>query len=400
MGRRAIIVGCGIAGPVVAMALQRVGVEATVHEAAPRPRDDAGAFLGVAPNGAAVLDSMGLGHVLAEGHPTPTIGFYGSGGRHLATVGVPTTTIRRGALTAALRAEAEARGVPVHHGRRLETLADDGRRVRAGFADGSADEGDLLVGCDGLHARSRGLLFPQAPAPRYTGLLNLGAITPVSRGRGPAVGGLIPRGATTPDGMHMTFGERAFFGHLVADGCVYWFSNPAAGRPDALDGLTPEAVRTHLLDLHAGDPPYVRAILDAVEGQLGGPWPVYDVPNLARWHHGRTVLIGDAAHAMGPHVGQGAAMALEDAVVLARALRDLADLPSAFAAFQQERRERVQRLVRQSRRTGDRKAARSPLGRAVRDAVLPLFLRLGARDARRVHPFEPAWDVPVAAVGA
>ena len=95
-------------------------------------------------------------------------------------------------------------------------------------------------------------------------------------------------------------------------------------------------------------------------------------------------LIGDAAHATSPHAGQGASLALEDAIVLARALRDVPDPERAFALFEAQRRSRVERLVREARRQGRRKVAANPVSRRVRDLVLPLFLRLGSRSLREV----------------
>ena len=97
---------------------------------------------------------------------------------------------------------------------------------------------------------------------------------------------------------------------------------------------------------------------------------MYDIASLPRWHRGPVCLIGDAAHAVGPHVGQGASLALEDAFVLAQCLRYLPDPTSAFATFEGLRRERVERIFKQSRRTGEQKAPTGWVGRKIRDPIL------------------------------
>ena len=121
------------------------------------------------------------------------------------------------------------------------------------------------------------------------------------------------------------------------------------------------------------------------------------IPSLPAWHRGAVCLIGDAAHAIGPHVGQGASLALEDAVVLAKCLRDILDPPVAFATFERLRRERVEPIVKQSRRTGQQKAPAGWIGRKVRDLVLPVFLRRGAEATAEVYRYQLNWDEPIAA---
>ena len=98
-------------------------------------------------------------------------------------------------------------------------------------------------------------------------------------------------------------------------------------------------------------------------------------------------LIGDAAHAIGPHVGQGASLALEDAFIVATCLRDASEPSTAFSVFEQLRRGRVEPVVRQSRRTGQQKAPSGWLGRKIRDLVLPVFLRKSADAARELYSY-------------
>jgi 2-polyprenyl-6-methoxyphenol hydroxylase-like FAD-dependent oxidoreductase len=104
--------------------------------------------------------------------------------------------------------------------------------------------------------------------------------------------------------------------------------------------------------------------------------------HLPHWHDGSTVLLGDAAHAVSPHAGQGTSMAIEDAVVLAACL-DATPLPQqAFAAFQSLRQERVEHIVRTSRRIGQQKQVSGPVGLFLRDLIIPFFVRFGSRTTR------------------
>src|SRR5262249_3248612 len=150
---------------------------------------------------------------------------------------------------------------------------------------------------------------------------------------------------------HMVFGRRGFFGYAVRpSGETYWFSNfaqAAEPAPGSLKGISGGVWKERLIDLHRDDPRDVRHILEAlnVHADRIGCYAIYDIFSLPRWHRERVCLIGDAAHAIGPHVGQGVSLALEDAFVLAKCLRDLPEVPAAFAAFERLRRDRVERVI-------------------------------------------------------
>jgi len=119
-------------------------------------------------------------------------------------------------------------------------------------------------------------------------------------------------------------------------------------------------------------------IINAAPGPLIG-WATYDMPVLRRWHNERMIVIGDAAHATAPSAGQGAAMALEDAVILAKCLRDCSDIPTSFITFESLRRSRVERIVKHGARSANSKAA-GPIGRVIRDLILPIAFNRAAKD--------------------
>jgi 2-polyprenyl-6-methoxyphenol hydroxylase-like FAD-dependent oxidoreductase len=162
--RRALIVGAGIASPVLGLFLRRAGVEAMIFGGQPGPPDEAGAFLNLAPNGRAVLDALGIGRdVDAASTPMASIEFVNHQGKRLGRNPDELLLIKRGALNRVLRERAIVHGVGVEFAKRLVGVSDDGGRVTARFADGSEATGDVLVGCDGVHSVTRQAILPDGP---------------------------------------------------------------------------------------------------------------------------------------------------------------------------------------------------------------------------------------------
>jgi 2-polyprenyl-6-methoxyphenol hydroxylase-like FAD-dependent oxidoreductase len=382
-----VIAGGGIAGPAVGIALVRAGIDAVVCEASPLPRDDAGVFLNLAPNGVAALRALGVGHIVdGLGFQNDRLVLQNEAGRVLADVAVGGVTVMRGALSRAVRQEAERLGVRFVYGAALESVEESAGRIVARLANGTSIDGSCLIGADGIHSRTRSFVVPHALPPTYTGIINLGGIVHTD----------LP---TTGTAMRMVFGRRAFFGYAVRpSGETYWFSNvvqpdePSRGMVAPIDA---DVIREQLLAVHRDDPPEVTRILKSLVGQIGA-YPDYDLPPLACWQRGRVCVIGDAAHAMGPHIGQGSSLALEDAFVIAKCLRDLSDPADAFRTFEQLRRGRVDPVVRQSRRTAKQKAPTGWVARKLRDLILPVFVRKSAQAAQQLYRYPLVWDEPAA----
>ena len=124
-----------------------------------------------------------------------------------------------------------------------------------------------------------------------------------------------------------------------------------------------------------------------------------DFPRVPVWRNDRVVLVGDAAHAVSPSSGQGASMALEDAVVLAKCLRDVESVPEAWSTYESLRRQRVEKIVAAGRRTSSTKVA-GPIGRRLMDALMPMVLRRVGRDGAGgqawIYDYDLDWDKPVA----
>ena len=383
-----VIVGAGIGGPALGIALKRAGIESIVYEASDEPRDDAGAFLNLAPNGLAVLQALGLGAAPRRTRLSERPSRLSQRDRPHAGGGASRrrdSDARRGE-SSVTRAAAEEAGVRFEFGKTLSSVTEHDGNVTARFADGTTVDGSSLVGADGIHSRTRYSYFTDAPKPTYTGIINLGGVVQTD---------LQPTGRA----MHMIFGRSGFFGTRFArvvrrtgSATSHRKKEPSRG---ALMNATSDSYRQQLLEVHESDPPEVTRILQALSGPIGA-WPVYDILSLPAWHRGAVCLMGDAAHAVGPHVGQGASLALEDAFVLAKCLRDIPEASSAFSAFERLRRSRVEPILKQSRRTGQQKAPTGWLGRRIRDLILPIFLKSGARAANELYGYALDWEKRVA----
>jgi FAD-dependent urate hydroxylase len=394
---KALIIGGGIAGPVTAMALQRAGIESVIYESRSPEETAGGAFLTVAVNGLDALRAIDAHRaVSASGFASRTIELQSGTGKRLGAVpmggeladGTATHTMKRADLYRALLAEAWDRGIPIEHGKRLRNASPaPAGGVVTWFEDGTQAAGDLVIGADGIFSRTRRIIDPAAPAPRYTGLGNIGGFC-----RQPSV-------TEEPGKYVMIFGKRAFFGYLLdPSGEIWWFANPRAPTELTrveLASLGSEQWKERLIALFAGDAGPAVEIIRSTGGLLIGG-NQYDMPSMPRWWRGPMIVIGDAAHAASPTSGQGASLAMEDAVTLAQCLRDLPDARSAFVAYEEMRRPRVERIVAWAARMNSNKAP-GRLGRALRDLVLPMILRRqGSADSQRwIFDHHIEWDAPV-----
>lgn len=390
---KAIIIGAGTAGPMVAMFFKRAGIDAEIYESRSEAESYTGWFLNLAGNGIGVLKSLGIETpILAEGSPVPRMFIWSGKGKQLGEVRngarsglTESVLIRRGELQRHLNDATRQQGIPIHFEKRLSSIELSDVGVVAAFEEGTTASGDFLVGADGVHSRTRQIINPNAPKPTYTGLVSTGGFTDRLD--------LPP----TPNVQHFLFGKRAFFGyHVRSSGEIYWFNNhgreQAPGRTE-LTQIVSDDWRQLLMEMHRDDFPLINQIIQVTESGIGA-YPIYDIPPQPIWHKGRVVLVGDAVHAVSPSSGQGASLAMEDAAVLAKCLRDTNSLEQAFTTYENIRRERVERMVKWARTLGGAKMATNPIQVWFRDLMLPIFFKFAANPTALdwIYDYKVDWD--------
>ena len=379
------IAGGGIGGMALAIALKRRGFDPVVIEKRSAMQlGSEGIFLTLAPNGLNALRGLGLAEqVVAGGVVTTGIAMHNEQGKRLGLIdyaahaeayGAPSATVRRGVLGAVLRDAAVAEGVTLRLGATIAGVRETGDGVELAV-DGETLRFDALIAADGLRSTVRRSLFPEAPAPEYSGLVGSGGVVDVAEV------------APTNGLMLMTFGKRAFFGYIKAEGGpVYWFNSFPSPESAIERPSDPVAFARHLVDLHSDDPLDNLRIVSA-ETAIDRYYPDYDMPPLKRWSTPHVLLMGDAAHAVTPHSGQGASMALEDALVLAACLEAAPSPAAAFQRFELLRRDRVALAVQLGRQGGQQKKQQGWLALRIRDLMLPLVLPLGQKAQERMFGF-------------
>ena len=379
------ICAAGIGGLSLAVRLIGSGLRPIVFEARGEvPTINEGVFLTLAPNGTNGLRALGCFEpVRADGIDTTGIEILNAKGKRLGLAdqadherifGAPSVTIRRGQLAAHLLARARQMGADVRFNNRVTDVVVGKDDVVMEMSDGSRHAADLLVAADGLRSRVREIIFPEYPRPHFTGLIGTGGFVeaPV---------------ADTAGVMRMTFGNNAFFGYIKASGRpVYWFNSYAADEDEADAPVDATDFASKIRALHTDDPSPNADILKCVE-KLDRAYPIYDMPALPVWWKGRVVLLGDAAHAVGPHAGQGASMAIEDALVLAACLEAEPDHARGFARYEILRRARVAEVVKLTARNSSQKRSSGWIGLFVRDLVLPFLILIGVRAGRKLLAF-------------
>src|SRR5512146_218923 len=345
---RAVVVGGGIGGIGAAGALARAGIDVAVYEQA-QQLTEVGAGVSLAPNGLRMLERLGVGEGVRRAGARYAAAqlrlFDGQVVEHdLYQFAVPgqNVGIHRADLLGLL-ADQLPPGT-VRTGSRCTGFRQDARSATAVFADGTTATADVVIGADGIHSVLQG--FVVAPAePVFSGVV--------------AYRGLVPRLPEYPaDALRMWVGEGQHFlvfpvraGQLL--NYVGFVPSPTSVRESWSAPGDPAALAARF----AGWDPLIGRVIAAISepGGTGFQWGMYDRAPLAKWSDRRLTLLGDAAHPMLPHLGQGVNQALEDAVALATLLgasTSPAGVPRALGTYQELRRERTARVQRGSRRNG------------------------------------------------
>lgn len=279
-------------------------------------------------------------------------------------------------------------GVPIEYGKRLCGIEYEGNLVVARFEDGTVERTDMLLAFDGVHSRARALILPDCASHRYTGFLGIGGFA--------EAGSVAP---TDPQDAHrLSFGVGSLFqfSYAMVSGTParwgWWTHLPQEQEltQAELQAVPDDVMRDRILGAFKGWHSPVEALVSNT-GKITRT-AIYDVLSLPRWHVARVMLLGDAAHAMSPAGGQGASLALEDAMLVGQFLANGGGLVTeAFAKAESVQRLRAERTVKEAAENDRRQVKElGPFGQWMRDRMLPLFTPVIARQLRRpVHGPRP-----------
>ncbi len=336
--RKVIIVGGGIAGLTLAIGLRQAGIAVDILEEQPSWRV---LGVGISLTGPTLraLRSLGLiDKCVAVSFGYSQLLVFDREGTKVGAIELPRlngpaypaqVAIERRALHEVLLAAAEQAGTRIRLGMSIRAFHQDKGAVEIELTDGSHDQCDLLVGADGLHSHVRAMAFPDAPAPRFTGL----AVWRYTMQRPPEVDCMfLAYGGGNKPGLNPV-SQQSMFLFLVqkidSDARLPFEQLPALLR----DQLTP----------YKGTLDWVRERI--VDPALVDYRPMESLLVPDPWYRGRVVLIGDSAHTTTPHLATGAGIAIEDAVVLAEELSRDASIDTALANYMQRRFERCRLVV-------------------------------------------------------
>ncbi|QHE85494.1 FAD-dependent monooxygenase [Hydrogenophaga sp. BPS33] len=339
------IAGGGVGGLAAAIACAKQGHDVTVFEQA-KGFSRVGADINLTPNVVRAIDGLGAGPAIRERGARPTFRIsrdwdtgqetsrLGMGNIAEQQYGAPQVTIHRADIINAL-----AENFPLENiqfDKRVKTLTQDDAGVNVQFEDGSEGRFDVVVGADGIHSRVRTALFGEE-RPRFTGVVSFRSVVPTARVRHvPEIEAFTKWWGPNPHSQIVTFplnqGKETFV--FATTGQESWTEESWTSEGDV------DELRGFYKDFHAD----ARALLDACDTTLKSA--LYERDPLPQWSVGTVTLLGDASHPMLPFMAQGAGMAIEDAVVLGRALAGVSDRAQAVQALRRYEKTRQERTAK------------------------------------------------------
>ena len=381
---RVLIVGGGIGGLAAAVALERVGIAAAVFERAPALAE-VGAGLSLWSNAVRALRQLGLADpIVARGTVIERAHTLTAAGRLLSEAPLGDISRRAGAPSVCVhRADVQqvlASAVGnLHLGAACVGIEEDATGVTVRFADGRHERGGLLIGADGIRSAVRAHLHgPFDPRPAgYVAYRGMANFTPPD---------------DPPDRSRLAMGPGSQAGILpCGPGRTYWFATTPAAGPT----IAPKA---EALTRFADWLPLLPRVIEATDAAAVMRHDIYDLPPVWPWGRGGVSLLGDAAHATTPNLGQGACQALEDAVVLADCLRRHGATADGLRRYEEARRARTERIVRLSRQMGRMLQWKNPVAVWTRNRMMAS--RLGRRQGEGLFGELLGYELPELAVAA
>ncbi|KAF9871315.1 hypothetical protein CkaCkLH20_11236 [Colletotrichum karsti] len=371
-----LVIGCGVAGPVVACLLKQKGYEPIIFEKSEAP-GDVGASLMICPNGLKVLNLIGPlpDKLLQNGPPVLELCDYKASGEVLGRSDMPNefakrysqpaVGIKRTLITAWLRELAQEKGIEVREGWKLEQIKENENSVTAFFEGDKYEVGSFLVGCDGLKAATRKILLARGGieegVPSFTGLTQTAGISPT------------PEAFRKSPSLSNWYGELS---HVICypithDKSSWALTLPGNEVEEASWGLFDDERRAvekekmnEILNLKTWDPVVLELVSSAQRLMKYG---IYDRPELSadQWYSGRCVMVGDAVHPTSVHLGQGANQACEDCYYLFEKMPNFETtsalsnsiLTEAFKSYAAKQQPHTSTLVKGARMIGQARVA-------------------------------------------
>jgi 2-polyprenyl-6-methoxyphenol hydroxylase-like FAD-dependent oxidoreductase len=373
--KKILVIGGGIGGAATALALHRAGLEPVLYERTEKLRE-VGAGIALWANATHVLKELGvLDDALRVGDVVTNYQFLSQAGKELVNLRVnhhevPAIGIHRADLQALLWQKLPSKQCVL--GQAFEQFEQVGTQVRAHFAGGLVDEGDALIGADGLRSWVRVQLFGEAQ-PIYRGMTAYRALT-----------------AYVPDtykpGYICEFiGSGKAFGFLtIGKGRMYWYvaSIASQGQPDALVGRKRE-----LQEMFTDWPEPIPELIAATDEASILKNDLCDRVPLKQWGKQNITLLGDAAHPTLPTMGQGACMALEDALVVTKCLLEQRHPADAFRQYESLRVGRTKKIVEQSLAIGKSFQIENRVFIALRNTLMKLSAKQFDNDYKTLHAY-------------
>ncbi|SKD09919.1 2-polyprenyl-6-methoxyphenol hydroxylase [Chitinophaga ginsengisegetis] len=373
---KVIIIGGGIAGSSMALFLKKIGIASAIFEANETTFSN-GAGLNLAPNGVSVLAELGLAAKAIESGSIAVDGiFKNAKGKKLAKVGFsnaakykyPSVNIKRATLADMMHDELVKQNIPVYFSKKLQSISQTENEVTATFEDGTQATGRILIGADGVRSIVRNYVLDTPMKPGFTGVVGGGGFVDKNK-----IQNLTP---SDSNNINFIYGKNGFIGYTgVNKNELMWWTNIMVANPYTREeqiNFNKEAERKSLLNQYAA---YSSPITDIINNSSDFiRLNVFDIQFLPRWFKKNCILIGDAAHAVSPNSGQGASMALEDAMLLAKLIRDEKELDTAFSTFEKMRRPRVEKIVLEGRKRGSDKVIVSAFQQKIRELMIRIFV--------------------------
>lgn len=378
--KQAIVIGGGPAGITAALRLKQLtDVNCTIYELRPEPSTSGGA-VGIFPNGLRLFSRLGLyEELLKRGSSESVMSLHSMGGSLLGEqdmvhevreeIGFGYLRIKRYKLLEALLNAADTAQIPIHYGKRIISITEDDSSVTATFSDGTTDTADFLLGCDGIHSAVRKLHVDPEQDPVYSGFAGVGSII--------STAGLDVKGLKMLKGINATLTEQGAFAVMkVTPGGdeIFWGLSrqvPLPEEGDTRDGW--DETRKKQVD------GFKRSVMDII-GNVQGEWgdfiksavakteavqfyPTFKLPAGRAWHKGRCLLLGDAAHAIPPHAGQGTSMVLEDVCLVSQLLKDPSrSFSEVCEEFEKFRKPRLAQVAEQTEKNAAIRKDTGPIG--------------------------------------